>query len=116
MTCLQLRAKVAATPGLSTAKKIDGKWIMKRKADMITDLTALASTYWVPKKKAEMVADRTASANTSSGKATVSDRPLEDMTRFQLRADVAVTPGVSSAKKVDGKWSVSYTHLRAHET
>ena len=71
---------------------------------MITDLTALASTYWVPKKKAEMVADRTASANTSSGKATVSDRPLEDMTRFQLRADVAVTPGVSSAKKVDGKW------------
>ena len=84
MTSSQLRAKAAATPGVSVGKNVDGKW--------------------VPKKKAEMVADLTAFASTSSGKATVSDRSLEDMTHFQLRAHVAATPGVSSAKKVDGKW------------
>ena len=80
MTRFQLRADVAVTPGVSSAKKVDGKWLSKKKAEMVAELT---------------------------GKATVSDGALEDMTCWQLRAKAAATPGVCLYQKnADGTWAM----------
>ena len=39
MTVQEILKKVRATPGVSEKKKVDCKWVSKKKDDMIADLT-----------------------------------------------------------------------------
>ena len=44
MTVQEILKKVRATPGVSEKKKVDGKWVSKKKDDMIADLTYLTTS------------------------------------------------------------------------
>ena len=84
MTVQEILKKVRATRGVSEKKKVDGKWVSKKKDDMIADLTHLTTS-------------------ASDSHATYLLAP-KDMTYGELRAEVMARPGASEKKKVDGLW------------
>ena len=83
MTVQEILKKVRATPGVSEKKKVDGKWVSKKKDDMIADLTYLTTS--------------------ASDSHPTYLRAPKDLVYGELWAEVMARPGASEKKKVDGQ-------------